>query len=80
MEWTASNLNGASGGMIIPWKKGTLDLNYNFIGPDFVGVNIKLVERSFNMGKIFGAWVGTLMKLVEVEKCWGKEDLITREG
>lgn len=40
VEWTTCNSIGEDGGMFILWRKGSLSLNYSFVGKCYVGVNI----------------------------------------
>lgn len=40
VEWTAKNADGATGGLVILWRKGSLVVNYSFAGQGYVGINI----------------------------------------
>lgn len=51
-DWTVRNSNGASGGLAIFWKKGTLNLNYSFSGSGYVGINV--------------CWKGSIVNLVNI--------------
>lgn len=37
VDWTVSNSIGVDGGMTILWIKGSLNLNYNFVGKRLCG-------------------------------------------
>lgn len=52
-DWTASNSLGASGGLTIIWKKGSLNVNYSFIGTGFVGINILWKGLGINLVNIY---------------------------
>lgn len=56
VDWTTSNLVGDLGGMIILWKKGSLDLNYNFIGHGYVGINIIHKGKCCNLVNIYAPY------------------------
>ncbi|XP_058757847.1 uncharacterized protein LOC131631081 [Vicia villosa] len=53
MDWTTSNSVGASGGMVILWKKGSLELNHSFIGSGFVGINVVWKGSCINLVNIY---------------------------
>ncbi|KAI5437886.1 hypothetical protein KIW84_023851 [Lathyrus oleraceus] len=41
VEWSSCDSVGASGGMVILWKKNIFMLNYNFRGEGFMGINME---------------------------------------
>lgn len=49
------NSRGASGGMVILWRKNYLALNFNFIGPGFVGININLKGGVYNFVNVYAS-------------------------
>ncbi|XP_058758239.1 uncharacterized protein LOC131631463 [Vicia villosa] len=53
VEWTACNSSGASGGMGFLWRRGSLSLNYSFIGKGFVGINVMREGVIYNLVNVY---------------------------
>ncbi|XP_058726684.1 uncharacterized protein LOC131598058 [Vicia villosa] len=53
VEWTACNSEGASGGMVVLWKKDSLVVNYRLIGSGYVRINISWKGISVNLVNIY---------------------------
>lgn len=53
VDWTTSNSDGASRGLVILRKKGSLVVNYSFIGQGFVGINILWQGYNVNLVNIY---------------------------
>lgn len=53
VNWTASNSIGAAGGLVILWKIGSFEVNHNFIGKGFVGININWKGCCINLVNIY---------------------------
>ncbi|XP_058767746.1 uncharacterized protein LOC131641470 [Vicia villosa] len=55
VDWTACNSVGASGGMVILWRKGALSVNYSFRGKGFVGINISWKGKVYNLINVYAS-------------------------
>lgn len=83
VDWTNSNSEGASGGMVILWKKDSFMVNYSFIGPDYVGINVSWGSCGVNLVCVYATcsvnsreamWESVLerrLKGVNEEWCFG---------
>ncbi|XP_058761236.1 uncharacterized protein LOC131634588 [Vicia villosa] len=64
VEWTSSNSEGASGGMVVLWKKGSLNVNYIFRGHDFIGINIRREGLIYNLVNIYAPCSGVSRRVL----------------
>ncbi|XP_058726636.1 uncharacterized protein LOC131597999 [Vicia villosa] len=53
VEWSASHSIGASGGMVILWKKDSIFVNYSFIGRGFIGINFLWKGDIYNLVNVY---------------------------
>ncbi|XP_058760649.1 uncharacterized protein LOC131633997 [Vicia villosa] len=73
VEWTASSSVGAAGGMLILWKKETLQVNFSFRGLGYVGINITKEGRPVNLVNVYAP-----NTVVQRRKLW--EGLVHRRN
>lgn len=53
VEWTTCNLEGASRGMDILWRRDYLSLNYSFVGKGYVSININWKRVCHNLVNVY---------------------------
>lgn len=51
----AYNSLGASGGMVILWRRDSLSVNYSFIGKRCVGFNINWKGDCYNLVNVYAS-------------------------
>lgn len=53
VDLSASHSRGASGGMVILWKKNSLSFNYGFTRNGFIGININWKGGTYNLVNMY---------------------------
>lgn len=53
VEWSHKDLEGASGGLVILWRRNSLNLIQSFRGVDYVGVKAQYRGKAINFINVY---------------------------